>query len=208
MCTGSHPFIPVENTIRVDFVYLTPGGEAENVLFFDFGSAPGFTDVEDVVEAAKDAWVSNIIPIQSRDVMITKVIGTDLTAEASFTTETAPNVAGSVAADAVPQNVTSAIAFRTGFSGRSKRGRMFWIGHVKGNMVGDTLTSTAVTNILAGVNNFIADLEAAIPTLTHVVVSYCHEGAWRLAGDKTLIKDYTLDPTIDSQRRRLAGRGA
>jgi hypothetical protein len=189
--------------------YSSRGGECENVLHFEFATAPTETELNqlghDLVQWYRDAVRAQ----QSNEVFLNQIIITDLT------TETGPQVVyttdlpqqGDAAFSVMPSNVTVAISMRTGFRGRSNRGRSYWIGMVDENVTGDLITTGFADALQAAweallTGDFLTHNEAL------VIVSYCSGGAWRLTGHTSAVKTIVVDRTLDSQRRRLLGRGA
>jgi len=116
-------------------------------------------------------------------------------------------VAGTAIGTSYPGGTTFAIKFSGGLSGRSARGRMYWIQLHTAQISGDQVTSADAAAIVAIVANFFDDVETATG-LTHVTTSYCHDGAWRTTANNVPVLNYiATDTNVDSQRKRLAGRG-
>jgi hypothetical protein len=65
---------------------------------------------------------------------------------------------GGEASNLLPYNVAALVSIRTGFSGRSNRGRAYWFGYTEASSVGNTFNVTSQTN-LAG---FYTDLQVDI----------------------------------------------
>jgi len=114
---------------------------------------------------------------------------------------------GGSANAALPGNVTLSIKFDGGFVGRSKRGRMYWLQLKESDVVGDLVQTVSLAAIVGGVEAFFEDIQAAVPDWQHVVVSYCQDNNWLSEGQTTVIDNYSSDGIVDSQRRRLTGRG-
>lgn len=205
MCTGSHPFIPGVGLIKAEFIYTTPGGVAENVLYFftpeeiTGGLLVGFGN------SAHVAWAAEILQGQSVDVTLLKIVCTDVSAEDSFQITELVSETGVMDSRVLPSNATLAVSFRTDLTGRSNRGRAYHIGLSEGQVTGDTMSGTAGTDILANYTSFGILMQAE--GFTHVIASYCADGEWRTEAKITPVQSYISDMTIDSQRRRLAGRG-
>jgi len=124
---------------------------------------------------------------------------------------------GADVSNPVPGNVTLAIKNGSGFTGRSQRGRTYWVGLSEGIVNGNTVDSTWQGQVLQN----MGELRTAIINLGYefVVVSR-HTGRTcdvvkckkiptpRSVGVTTPITGFTADLVVDSQRRRLPGRGA
>jgi hypothetical protein len=157
---------------------------------------------------AMDSWAENHwSPIANAHAFYRGCKATDLSSETgaiAFSVET-PTVAGGVAATNVPTNVTACVTLRTALRGKSYRGRMYWIGLSDGDYSASVLTTTARDAIIAAV----AELKDAINGGfgTWCVLSRVHDKALRAEGIGTPITVVDMDRNLDSQRRRLPGRG-
>ena len=155
-----------------------------------------------------DWWDSDLQPGVSNDFTVVQVKATDLTTQSSPTI-TLPYTGSSptgVGTHPQPGNVTAAITKATNNRGRSFRGRNFIPG----------LDGTALSDVnhiqsgnLAAFLTVWGDLDSAFrsQSATPVVFSRFSNGAARTTGVATNISEYRMDNTVDSQRRRLAGRG-
>lgn len=115
-------------------------------------------------------------------------------------------VAGGANSASEPGNVSFCLSARTGQSGRSFRGRKYVAGVPVVFRSGNQVTADWAADILAALNGLISTLNAINQVL--VVVSRIADGVERLTGLSTPIDNFTYtDLNIDSQRRRLTGRG-
>lgn len=207
MCTGTHPFIPVPDTARVRMVYLSNGSVVMNVFYWK-GDAPLIAaDLSGLVDEVHTAWVANIKPRIINTTTLQYIEATALDTEPGPQVTATYNEAGGNTGTAAPNNVTLAIKFASGLTGRSSHGRMYWIGFSTSQISGDTVNPTTAAAMVTAVSTFFDAVETAVG-LTHQIVSYCHAGAWRTTGVTTPVLSYLVtDDNLDSQRRRLAGRG-
>ena len=179
-----------------------------NSYYFEKGSAISGTDLADLAAAVEDSWELNISPHVSSTVSLNRTVATDLTTESSGQVTDPGGIAGGNANAQMPDNVTLTISFRSDLRGRSFRGRVFHVGMPRVDAVTpDSVGSTNAALYQASYEAFIADVLAAVTGFTHVVVSLCHDGDWRLTGVTTPVTGIQVDPLIDSQRNRLSGRG-
>lgn len=202
-------FVPTSNTVLVEPAFLQGDSVVENTLYFEYTSAPTEAQVESLATTFATAWVDNLSPLQSADVSLFKVKATSQNAVDSPTFEyfLTPPEAGGIAEPRTPGNVTWTIRFGTAARGRSFRGRNYWVGLYEGVVSGDGITSTHANNIIAGYQAMIAEVN--IEDCVHVVVSKFSAGIPRVAGVTTPVTSYGYaDLFIDSQRRRLTGRGS
>jgi hypothetical protein len=207
MCTGDHPFIPAADTAVVRMIYQTPGGEAMNVLHFSNPSGWSSSSLLDLCTAVDDSWETNFRDAASVDITLKEVTAQDVSVEEGAGNSLVVLSSGTAASPVLPSNVTLAISFRSGFAGRSRRGRMFFVGLYEAAVTGDQLTAGGQAAMIGRAQDFFADIATAVPDTQHVVVSYCHDGAWRTEGLVTPITSYLVDNTTDSMRKRLLGRG-
>jgi hypothetical protein len=102
---------------------------------------------------------------------------------------------------------TLAIKFGTGRSGRSYRGRMYWPQLLAPAVVDNEVDLTTTGIYVAAMQDFFENIESSVGDV-HVVVSYQNDCEWRTEGVPTPVTSYSVaDFHVDSQRRRLSGRG-
>jgi len=188
-------------------VYTLFGQTVMNVFYWQ-GDAPLIAaDLSGLADEVHTAWVSRFKPIQAPDVTLQYIEATALDTDSSPSVTLAVAEAGTASGVSYPGGTTFAIKFSGGVSGRSGRGRMFWIQLHSAQISGDSVAPADAAAIVAFVSDFFDDVETATG-LTHVVTSYCHAGAWRATASNTPVINYiATDNNVDSQRRRLAGRG-
>ena len=211
------PFVPVSNTAEVEAVYDLDGQVVENTMFFTFGTPPGLTELQELLDEVNSTIRGNILPLLSNLITLLRVIGTLIDVADGLTavsTASLPST-GSVDSVPVPSNAAGCISLRTGSSGRSFRGRNYLPGIPQSSVDFNTM-STAFTNSIAAGYGQLRTNTLAIGW-EHVVVSrfsgFTIVGGRkvptpRVAGIHTAItSSFFVDNTIDSQRRRLPGRG-
>jgi hypothetical protein len=105
----------------------------------------------------------------------------------------------------MPSNVTVAVKWTTGLRGRSYRGRTYHIGIPRSCVEGNLVAT-----------EYVADLKDAYQTLINrftqtggamVIASRQNNSVIRETGVSTPVTAVSIEHTIDSQRRRLPGRG-
>lgn len=207
MCTGPHPYIPVPDTAEVKLIFNGPGGKAMNVINFTKDGGWDTSSISDLAQAASDAWESEISARVSEDVSLDSVVATDLSSSTGPQTTLPAGISGGNANPVAPSNVTVAVSFHTAFRGRSKRGRLFHYGSTNTQITGDSIGDAGATATQEAYQNFFDAIAGDVSGATHVVVSRCQDGDWLTTGETTEVTSYAVDPIVDSQRRRLAGRG-
>jgi hypothetical protein len=209
MCTGPHPFIPAPNTAKLEMVYTFQGTFAENVVYFQNPSGWNATSLALLNSAAFTAWSARIKPAQTSQLTLVRLKATDVAVDNGAYNELSPT-SGNTGTEASPPTAlgsTVAIKFTTGLSGRSQRGRLFFIGLTEDATDGNKLNLGFGASLADSYKLFMQDIEADIPDTKHVVVSYCTDKAWRTTAGIQEVTGYSADDYIDSQRRRLTGRG-
>lgn len=209
MCTGTHAFISVPTTAKVELIYEIFSQRIENVLHFKKTEDWSESDCRDLALSIEPAWISTFKPVLSTAADLVLVRVTDLSTEDSFGFETEPSSAavGAETSPGMPLNVTVASKFTGGRTGRSQRGRAYWPVLTEAKVGGNTLAGGIADECTNTWLDFFAQVSAANHSADPVVVSYCHNGAWRTVAQTTIITSVSTDFNIDSMRRRLNGRG-
>lgn len=205
----TRPFIPVAGVFRCQLVYSYQGQRIENV--FNVRSGGGLVAVDaDRIEAVLAAWWTATARAQCASTLSLVLIVLDaLDVPAGLHKEYTSGwtAAGSNAGTAMPGNVTACVKLATGLRGRSYRGRWYWPAITSGMTNGGQLSSVSQLAIQSALNLLRTNLAAGSPADHLVVVSYMHDGVWRATGTVTDVTACTGHLNLDSQRRRLPGRG-
>jgi len=136
-----------------------------------------------------------------------EIIATDISEEdgiqVSYTTGLP--LTGSDAVDTLPNNCALVISNRSVFTGRSRRGRTYIAGFSRG-FVDDNVPSGALVAAALAYHAEISD-NAGEEAFNFGVASYVNDGVARDEALFTGYSSFTADLIMDSQRRRLPGRG-
>lgn len=204
------PFVPVINVVKVALEFALPNAQtAVNVLHFEHDGAVALPDCVDITNLMFTWWDGNCKPLTSNQVRLDRVVATDLSVANSFQYINQPSTPdfGTLSSNVLPANVTFTTSFKTGLSGRSFRGRAYWVGLAESMVTGDIVLAASAQNIV----DAWAELPATLAGTgwTHVVVSYISGGVPRSTGLPTPVILYTkFDDVVDTQRRRLTGHGS
>jgi hypothetical protein len=107
-----------------------------------------------------------------------------------------------------PANVTACISFRTGLSGRSYRGRNYIAGIQEEDTSGSRFAAALLTGLQSAYEALGDVLTGLANPAQHVVLSRYALGSLRPEAIPTAVLSYLfVDDAVDSQRRRLIGRG-
>lgn len=209
------PFIPVPNTAEVELVQVLDGQRIENTLYVAQSTAwdaPALNQLCDIVAAW---WTANMAPIVSDQVTLITVEATSLesnTAPVGANTTGTPSIG--LQGEPVPNNCALAVSFRTALRGRSFRGRNYVAGLAEADVNRSHVDATLVLQVQDAYNAFLTAVSDAPVGGTWVVVSRFSgvDSAGRPIPRGTgiatpVVSALVTDDVIDSQRRRLPGRG-
>lgn len=201
-------FIPAPNTARTRMVYSLDNQEVMNVFYFQAAASFTFADLTNLNAEVIAAWTADIRAAQPAELRLEYVESTALDNEPDFQVTTNVGLAGGYSvSQALPSNVTISIAFKTGVTGRSNRGRMFWLQLAEAMVTNNTLDPITASSLVTRMTDFFTAVETGTSTF-HAIVSYCTGGAWRTTASVLPVETYVLvDHVVDSQRRRLPKRG-
>jgi len=175
-----------------------------NVWHVDIGAAPTLADLNNVA-AAFDAWVtSDLSPLQHPSILYQNIVVTDISVPAGLqVTIPVTTGAGSAGGGEAAANAAVVASFRTGFSGRTMRGRTY-IGGL--NIPSFTDAQHVTVGYAAAVNAAFGTLITNLNALGYKlsVLSRWLNLVLRVTGLLTEITTVITDTTVDSQRRRTA----
>ena len=200
---------PVAATIGLELVQQLDGQIIENTLYVRKDTTVDIADLLTVADQAIEWWAADLAPLLTNRVTLLRVVATDLSSEfgpAVVDTGFLP-AAGSINSDCVPSNAALCISFRTALRGRAFRGRNYVSGIAEGNVTLNTVELSTAEGIRAAYENFPTHLDTGYH---HVVVSRTVNHVVQMPSALTneVISYVLTDRIIDSQRRRLPGRGA
>lgn len=201
------PFVPFTNVAKVELIYRLDGQVCENVLHYQCETAFTPTQMEDLANNLFTLWNTNLKPLTHSSAQLNSIRVTDQSSDSAPVIEwtTGLPVSGTAAGNAVPNNVTVVTKLITDNRGRSFRGRVYHVGIGTNMFSGNTLVSTYRTSLRAA---WLLMLHVTgTPEWAMVVASRVADGAPRTSGVATFVSGISVNPTLDSQRRRLPERG-
>lgn len=104
--------------------------------------------------------------------------------------------AGHEASNLLPCNVAALVSIRTGFTGRSNRGRAYWTGYTEASSVGNVFNATSQTNLASAYDDMQTNIDADTPGSSMVVVSFKNSS-------KRDVTSFNVEGTWATQRNRL-----
>jgi hypothetical protein len=202
-------FVPVPDVALAELIYIWEDQIVENTLYFAKDGGWGGSDLSVLADQLLDWWNSNAKSFTNVNAALQEIKITDLSSDTAptFSLTAGLPIAGDATGDPLPNNCSLTISFRTAGRGRSSRGRNYIVGlsesATSGNVVDPTVIAD-IKNAYEVINSTVQDLLPA----HHVVVSRVHNKVPRTEGLAQEITSYqVVDPFVDSQRRRLPGRG-
>ncbi len=201
-------FQRVPNTVEVDVIYTYHGITCQNVYYGEFAGGYSLLDLQ-ILAGAVDAavgvgWLSEQ-PAEASYV-ITEVRGLDAEFDL-FASDNSSAGPGTDVIPGLPGNVTFSIKKTSGLTGRSARGRSYWIGIPRDKLKGtneNELTAAYTALIVANVELIRTTINAAAGWAA-VLVSRISGGVERTPTAITFpwVGTVAVDERIDTQRPRL-----
>lgn len=200
-------FIPVPNGVQLCFDFASSGQNWQFCLMLRKSSgAPTTTDLEDVVLAAATWWGSSLKPDLTTATTLRQIRATDMTVQGGPQHIDTINQAGTSASDEIGLNSPLVVSLRTQKRGRSYRGRVYISGM---NIDGISNAVDVASGTASAFATIFAGLATALDALGFdvVVASRQHNGVPTNPAEVNEVTAYIVDTHLDSQRRRLSGRG-
>lgn len=210
MCTGTHPFIPIPTGCKAEVRSVFDGQQVESVFWFAKNTAYTVDELNALADIIGAWYIDQFLPRAVPSVEGAELILTDWSEPAGLQIN---NIAiagqpGSHSGNALPSNCALAVHFGTSVRGRSYQGRVYHFG-LSENTVLNSVVDDAEVLAIEECYQALVDSTAELTSSQHMVIaSFCGDGSWRLEGLATPITSVAVrDHVIDSQRRRLPGRG-
>lgn len=201
-------FIPVPGIVQAELIYNWNSQVVETVLHFEPDNPPTPALMIELGVELVTWWSGGLKGFMSNMITLTQVKLTDLsTATAPVINHTAllPQTATN-ASPSMPNSVTVAITKRTILRGRSYRGRIYHPGLVEAQVLNNAIDPPSLVNIIA---EYAEQISFTTPgaNWNMVVISRQENNVPRTTGIHTGVLSLSSDGVVDSQRRRLPGRG-
>ena len=200
-------FIPISDTMKVALEYSLNGQLLVNVYHVASPDPIVSADLTGIAAVFVSWWSVNMRQNFSTALSLNRVVVTDMTDEGGEQVDYVTGLPslGTISSAVAPNNVAVCTSLRTGFSGRSNRGRKYWGGIVSAEVSDNFISTTLAAAILAD----MVSLDAAISSagFSLVVASLYHDHAPRTAGVTREVTSFIQDLRVDTQRRRLPLEG-
>jgi len=209
------PFVPVENTALVETRMMFDGQKCENTIWVENEAAWDGASLAELASEVKDWWVANYAGLVTFGTSLTEVVATDMSSDTGPQASVAGGGEVGLGSGApFPGGTSFVVSFRTALRGRSFRGRNYIVGVPEASR--SLISGVDSDYVEACVNAYTALLDAiSTAGWTWVIASRfsgvdpdTHNPIPRVAGVTTPVTNVVCtDATLDSQRRRLPGRG-
>lgn len=200
-------FIPISDTMKVALEYTLNGQLVVNVYHVASPDPIVSADLTGIAAVFASWWSVNMRQNFSNQMSLNRIVVTDMTTEGGEQVDYVTGLPslGTIVGAPAPNNVAVVTSLRTGFSGRSNRGRKYWAGISSAEVTDNFISTTLGAALLAD----MVSLDSAISSagFSLVVASLFHDGAPRLAGVVREVTSFIQDLRIDTQRRRLPLEG-
>lgn len=203
------PFQIVPNGIEIAMRYTLESQQVANVFHVHEDNASEPTALIDVAQDVEAWWRQNIRPMQHRQLTLNEIVTTYLGEEdgIQYALSPAEPRGGDHPGVAMPANVTLAISLRTGRRGRSYRGRLYHLGLTEDRVQASFVDPAHVVELVDAYDSLRIAL-GSVAGRYLAVLSRWENGVIRPTGVLTEVASVTVtDGVVDSQRRRLPGRG-
>lgn len=202
---------PNDHLARAEIRFDWDNQEVENTLWFEninAWTAGELNTLTELLETWRQNWLR---PLQSNTVTAREIYARRWSPDPapSDTRLILVDPTGALTSGSMPNNTTIAIKFTTGFTGRSARGRNFFIGLTEAQVSQNTVASATLTAIESAYFELLASVTDIFGSDVHwVVASLYFEGEPRGSAQGLPINAISVtNDIVDSQRRRLPGRG-
>ena len=209
----AHIPTPHAARIAITFTHVAEPIRCEATFALQDSSDAIFAAPLATANAVWAAWLAHVVPAMPAETIWNGVVFEDvrtLPFGGADYPQTATPGGTSFAGASIPTDSCISIKKLTAGLGRSARGRMFWPIWVSGQLVtADTTSGALVAAAVAALNGFQTALQTALTPAEVGIISTQVGGAPRSTGLFQQIVGYSAaDLNVDSQRRRLLGRGS
>jgi hypothetical protein len=200
-------FIPLPNGFKIELEYQLNGQAVINIYHTTSALPVNTTNLTALANIFISWWQNSQRQNFSNQMSLLTVTTTDIRVDNGLqqVVPVTVNNAGTLAAAPAPNNIAVVMSWRTGFSGRSFRGRTYHAGILNTEVSDNLISTTLANNLLADATTLLSDLVTGGHNL--VVFSQFADGSPRVTGVGTAINQAIIDTRIDTQRRRLPGTG-
>jgi hypothetical protein len=204
-------FVPFLQSIDVQIRGVMDNQRVANTLGFRYFELIGPGPLSDLAASLNQWWTLHARPLLPSSYQFAEVYAYMLDGPNSAAVTDGANAGwiGNRGSIPMPNNVSLAIKFNTNRRGRSYTGRNYWAGFTESDVALNTITDPIADYIVALYERLLWLAPPDFPSgWTWCVNSRYNGGEARLQGaSEPITAVSTTDRIVDSQRRRLPGRG-
>lgn len=198
-------FQAVPDTAEVLTIFIANSISVQMTFYAEFPGGYSLADLTALANAADFSVGADFLPIMTQDILYDRTHVRGLSSiddfEVSDQTFAGP---GQVASGGMPNSVTIAIQRNSGLTGRSSRGRVYWVGLASSQLTADEnfVATASVTAIVSAIFNMRTQLDGS--GWDPVIVSRFTGGAKRAVGVTfPWINTLAINARVDSRRDRM-----
>lgn len=205
---NSMPFTSFPDVIQVEANYTWASQFCQNVVQYKGSITPTPVNVLPLLAEFVTKWNATMKVYMPSDLSLTGLKVLDLSSQSGWTLfyQTGLPIAGTSAGASLPNNCAVVLTKRTFNRGRSYRGRIYQPGLTELHTTSNQVQGTPLAAMLA----FWDDMRfyaTGVVDYQMVVASRFQNHVQLSVGEATDVTGITSDGVVDSQRRRLPGRG-
>lgn len=195
-------FIPLPQGVKLCFHFTLDSIPVSFCVYVDTGGTVDQSVTDDVANVGLGWWEDHGYLAFSNRLLIQEIVATDVSQQPAYqsTVTSFTHTTGNVAQESMPNGTAIVVTLRTGYIGRSYRGRLFLPGIDHFAVVENTLTSAAQNNIQTVFEALQDHLSNA--SMTWVVASYQNNLSSRETAVGTPVTSILVRDNVKSQRRR------
>lgn len=201
-------FQRVPNTAEIDVIYTLNGIIVQNTFYGQFPAGYSVGDLQTLADAIDLNLAASWLPDQPPEAIYDRIEVRGLNAEFDFVvTQNANAGPGSNVDRTLPNNVTLSIKKISGLTGRSARGRVYWIGILEGEILpsNENFLAQAYVDLIVADVDFVRTNIDLIPGWNAVLVSRFTGGAKRSEGITfPWVGSVAVNTRVDTYRPRLS----
>jgi hypothetical protein len=194
------PFVPILNATQINVIGSLMGQQYENVWAVQTADPPLVADLLTVASIFETAYAAILNPL-SQELVINEIDCRYLGSAAGPVTQLfiSPGMTGGATSESVPGNVALCVKLSSALPGRQFRGRKYFGGFTEAQISYNQVDPVVANDITAAIAGLITALTTNGTPLS--IVSKTHGTLVPVIGAGI------VDLYVDSQRRRLPGRG-
>lgn len=200
-------FQKVDNTVEIDVIYTLNGVTVQNVFYARFGGEYDQANLQSMADSVGGQVGATWLPLQPSEAVFvrTEVRGLEFENDLMATSVVGAGAGGDII-EAYPNNVTFSVKKLSSLTGRSARGRCYWIGIPQDKTSSPTendLLPSYADAVVAAVDQIRVDINTQF-NFDAVLVSRFSGGVKRVEGVTFgWIGCVAVDNRVDTQRTRL-----